>query len=323
MNLFITFLTTFLFLFHTNPLEAQSLIEDATGSVSSENVFTESIKIISNSKKIFIITNNGQNLSPGDFISLALNDKLAARALVAKAHQGQVGIKILKIYSLKQWAQLKKDLEIQIVKGDDSLFGRSTPQKSISEDTPKISSEEDLFNKDVVVSDDLTEIDDNKNRNIRPDNLISLFGGFYDAEEVESKGGVIRSNELGLSWAYQFHDNVFIEGAYGRVLIDNFPGDGTQTLVNHVMARLKYNFKGPLYTFIMPYLGFHTFSVSSPDAGKTNNNVTNEEELAAIDKLKKSGPTFGVTVLRRLVPGWFVKADLGSDLINLGFTIEF
>jgi hypothetical protein len=73
----------------------------------------------------------------------------------------------------------------------------------------------------------------------------------------------------------------------------------------------------------MPYLGFHSYTVSSPDAGKTNNSVTNEEQLTAIDNLKKSGPVFGITVMRRLVPGWFIKADVGSDILNVGFAIEF
>src|SRR5690606_39406867 len=91
---------------------------------TQENVFTETIKIISGSKKIFIITNNNQQLTPGDFISLALDNNLAARALVAKNHQGQVGIKILKIYSLTQWSRLRCDLDVQIIRGDDSLFAK-------------------------------------------------------------------------------------------------------------------------------------------------------------------------------------------------------
>jgi hypothetical protein len=49
--------------------------------------------------------------------------------------------------------------------------------------------------------------------------------------------------------------------------------------------------------------------------------VFNPKDTA--DNLKKSGPVFGITVLRRLVPGWFIKGDLGNDIINLGFAIEF
>lgn len=304
---------------------AQSLVEDANLSMPADgsgNTFNETIKIISASKKIFILTNNNQQLGPGDFISLALDNNLAARAVVAKTHQGQVGIKILKIYSLSQWGRLRRDQEVQIVKGDDSLFGKKVEKV---EETPvaKIKSEDDLYSGDVVVDDDVGIFDDNKNRHIKPDNIVALTGAFLEAAEVESRGGKVRANEFGVSWAFQFADNYFAEGLYGRALIDNFPGDGTQTLVNHLTARLKYNFKGPLYTFFMPYVGFHSYTVSSPDAGKSTSDITNAEELDAIDKLKKSGPVFGVTVLRRLVPGWFIKADLGSDIINVGFAIEF
>lgn len=315
---------------------AQNLVEDATSIVTNENVFKETIKIISNSKKIFIISNNNQQLGPGDFLSLALDDKLAARALVAKLHQGQVGIKILKIYSLKTWGNLKKDLEIQIVKGDDSTFEKSKEPKVEPEATgdSKIKSEEDLFakqssSKDVAIKsvietdEDISELDESKNRNIRPDNIAGIFAGFFDADEVASKGGAVRSNEFGITWAYQFADNFFIEGGYGRVLLDSFPGDGIQTLVNHVMTRLKYNFKGPLYTFILPYVGYQTFIISSPDAGKTTSQTVNDEELLAVNNLNRTGVVFGVTILRRLVPGWFVKADLGTDMINAGFAIEF
>jgi len=309
-----------------NPLSAtaQSLVEDANisaGYDGMDNVFIETIKIISNSKKIFIITNNNQQLGPGDFISLALENTLAARAVVAKTHQGQVGIKILKIYSVAQWGKLKRELPVQVIRGDDSTFGKKV-EKVEETNIARIRSEEDLYTGDVV-DDDIGIFDENKNRHIRPDNLVALTGAFYEAAEVEPKSGKIRTNEFGISWAFQFADNYFVEGLYGRALINSFPLDGSQTLVNHLTARLKYNIKGPLYTFFMPYVGFHTYTVSSPDAGKSGDLVADELQLKAVDDLKKSGPVFGVTVLRRLVPGWFIKADVGSDIINVGFAIEF
>lgn len=321
---YISLVFVYLTLIYGQPLEAQSLVEDANLSASYEgmdNVFVETIKIISNSKKIFILTNNNQQLGPGDFISLALDNNLAARAVVAKTHQGQVGIKILKIYSVTQWGRLKREQPVQVIRGDDSTFGKkieTAPENTIG----KIRSEEDLYTGDVV-DDEVGIFDENKNRHIRPDNLVALTGAFYEASEVASRGGKVRTNEFGLSWAFQFADNYFVEGLYGRALIDSYPLDGSQTLVNHLTARLKYNIKGPLYTFFMPYLGFHTYTVSSPDAGKSGNPIADDEQLNAINDLKKSGPVFGVTVLRRLVPGWFIKADVGSDIINVGFAIEF
>lgn len=310
----------------SNQLWSQSLIDDANLSMvadGSSGAFAETIKIISGSKKIFILTNNNQQLGPGDFVSLALDEKLAARAVVAKVHQGQVGIKILKIYSVAQWSKLRRDLEVQIVKGDDSNFGKKVENKPNETATAKIRSEEDLYTGDVVADGDLGIIDDNKNRHIKPDNIVSLFGSMFKANEIESRGGSLSQPMFGLSWAYQFTDNYFIEGVYGRALIDNYPAENAQTLVNQVAARLKYNIKGPAYTFFMPYLGFQTFSVSSPDAGKGTDPILNEEELNAINDLKKSGPVFGVSILRRLVPGWFIKADIGSDILNVGFSIEF
>jgi hypothetical protein len=312
--------------FLVNQAYSQSLVEDANLDDSNsmgETFFNETIKIISSSKKIFILTNNSQQLGMGDFISLAMENNLAARAVVVKTHQEKVGIKILKIYSLNQWGKLRRNQEVQIIKGDDSQFGKPKVELKTDSSIAKIKSEEDLFSSDVVVSDEVGDFEENKNRHIKPDNLVAISGAFYDAAEIESRGGIVRTNEFGASWGFQFSDNYFIEGLYGRSILDNYPGDGSQTLVNHLTARLKFNIRGPIYTFFMPYVGFHSYTVSSPDAGKTNNNAINDEELRATDSLKKSGPIFGVTVLRRLVPGWFIKGDLGSDIINLGFAIEF
>ncbi len=315
-----------IFLMLSDSSNAQSLVEDANLSspaAGNENLFNETIKIISESKKIFILTNNNQQLGPGDFVSLALENNLAARAVVAKSHQGQVGIKILKIYSLTQWGKLKRNQEVQIIKGDDSYFGKTPEVKTEETPVDKIKSEEDLYTGNVVVEDDIEVFDENKNRHIKPDNIVAVTGAFFDASEVESRGGVVRTTEFGISWAYQFADNFFVEGLYGRAALNNYPNEGMQTLVNHLTTRVKYNIKGPVYTFFMPYFGFHTYTVSSPDAGKTNDPLADEEQLVAIDNLKKSGPVFGVTILRRLVPGWFIKGDIGSDIVNVGFAIEF
>jgi hypothetical protein len=321
-------MTFFCFLLVTPlAIKAQSLVEDANLNATPpgpETVFNETIKIISNSKKIFILSNTNQQLGPGDFISLALNNNLAARAVVAKTHQDQVGIKIIKIYSLSHWGKLRRDIEVQIVKGDDSSFAKK-PVTQIKEENAntKIKSEDDLYSGDVIVEDDVGVFDENKNRHIKPDNLVSLTGAFFQAAEVESRGGTVRTQEFGISWGYQFVDNYFVEGLYGRALLNAYPRDGEQTLINHLTARIKYNIKGPLYTFFMPYVGFHTYDIRSPGAGKTTNASTNKEEIDAIDKLKKSGPVFGVSILRRLVPGWFIKGDIGNDIMSVGFAIEF
>ncbi len=309
-------------LFLTSGAGAQTLVDDARSPLTlgdRENTFAETIKIISASKKIFVITNNNQQLGVGDFISLALDNSLAARAIVAKTHEGQAGIKIIKIYSLSQWNRLKKGSDVLVIRGDDSSFGKKTETKvEITEQAPKIRSEEDLFNSTVV--DDAGELEDNSRRHIKPDNVVGAGLGFVDEQDLE--GGGQRAAQFSFSWAYQFTDNWFAEFNYSRAQFEDFPSQGAQTLVNVVTGRLKYNFKGPLYTFFMPYVGFYSQTVDS-NAGETNNAVLAQRELNRIEELKKTGPVFGITVLRRLVPGWFLKADLGTDVMNAGVAIEF
>lgn len=318
------FLCFYLFLSFGQSSYSQSLVDDVKAPLEQEaaeanGTFTETIKIISASKKIFVLSNNNQMLGPGDFISIALNNKLAARALVAKTYDGNAGIKIMKIYSMAQWTQLKRTMEVQIIRGDDSMFGKK-PEETKKEET-KIKTEDDLYDDKNLLEDDLTEIRDNNNRNIKPDNVVSVGVGFFSAKDANS--GTARSQELSAAWSYQFNDNFFIEGLYARSVLSDYPGNQAQTLVNKFSGRLKYCLKAPLYSYVLPYIGFYTQTVSSPDAGVGQTPSQAATETNLVNDLKKNGIAIGVTVLRRLVPGWFVKADLGTDVINIGAAIEF
>jgi hypothetical protein len=319
-------LITMTLLFLTQGVWGQTLVDEAKTPLSSgevtEGTFPETIKIISASKKIFILTNNNQLLNKGDFVSLALDDKLAARAIVAKNHEGQVGIKIIRIYSLTQWARMRIGQEVQVIRGDDSMFGKKVvEQKATEAPKPKIESEEDLYNDQVTLDDG--EFDDKSKRHIKPDNVVGVGFGFFAARDMENQ--TERATQLSAGWAYQFADNWFAEFFYARAQLTAFPNNSdkrSEALVNNVVGRLKYNFKAPLYSFIMPYIGFQSQTVSS-NAGETGVAATDAAELEAVDELKKTSPVFGVTLLRRLVPGWFIKADLGTDVLNVGAAIEF
>ena len=315
---------TFLLLFLSLASWSQSLIEDAKSPLNlgdEEGTFLETIKVIGQSKKIFVLTNNNQLLGQGDFISLALNNKLAARAVVAKTYDGQAGIKIIKIYSLTQWTLLKRGLEVQIIRGDDSMFGKKVAEKiAPTEEAPKIKTEEDLFS--VKDLDDSGDLEDDSKRHIKPDNVVSVAVGFLDAPLPDLNGGGARANQFTGTWAYQFADNWFGEFSYSAAAFDGYPAANAVVGVTTVTGRLKYNFKGPLYTFFMPYIGFRSQTIDT-DAGTTGNPVIDQRELEIVSELQKVGPVFGVTFLRRLVPGWFLKADLGTDVLNVGAAIEF
>ena len=86
---------------------------------------------------------------------------------------------------------------------------------------------------------------------------------------------------------------------------------------------MKYTVKLPLYTYALPYLGYQNVSVNCPGCGNTDIAAQNKKELDLVADTKKSQIIYGVSFLHRLVPGWFVKADLGIDMYNLGFAIEF
>jgi hypothetical protein len=300
------------------PLDGPATLPGAT--------FAETIKIISPSRKIFILSNNNQQLAPGDFVTLVLDDERAIRAVVAKSHDGNVGIKVLRIYSLARWGRLRKGTEVRVLRGDDAMFGKKEEPKAVdaSEEPPKIRDEDDLFNKNVVV-DDETEIGDveDTKRHIKPDNVVGI--GFGMINQKDAVGGSQRATQLSFNWGYQFADNWFAECTSARQSYEDYPGPQIATVVNDGIGRIKYNFKAPLYSFIMPYVGFRGRQVSSPNAGTKTTAAQKEKELQLIDKLEKdgNGPVVGVTLLRRLVPGWFLRADLGTDVLNLGVAIEF
>lgn len=303
---------------------SQDLMDDLSAPMElgdSGEMFTETVRIISRSKRIFIITNSNQMLNKGDFITIILNDRDAvARCLVGKIHQGNAGIKIMKIYSLKRWALMRKGLDIKILKGDDTFLFRKQVTKKSSEDEPKINSEEDLYDTNVIDED--LNMFGKDNRLIKPDNIVSAAYSQYRIAN-DLTGDTEAYTEFSGAWAYQFSDNIWLEGLYGRIMMSGVPAQSTQTLISNFTARLKYTFKAPLYSYFLPYIGYQVHSVSSPDAGNVNNAAEAEAELAFIDKLKKQRLVVGVTLLRRLVPGWFLKADLGTDQLSIGFAIEF
>ena len=308
---------------HSFNANSQGIVDDISEGTLSSDVFSESIRTISRSKRIFILTNSNQSLAKGDFITLSLpNSGPVARALVAKTYQGFAGIKIMKIYSLKRWALLKKGLGIDLIKGDDSSLFKKKKEKSIAkEEEVKIEGEEDLYSDNKLIGDD-TEFISKDSRHIKPDNIVSFAWGRHQFENTIDKD-IETNNQFFGQWAYQFADNYWLEGVYGRTLIDNFPATNTQTLLNNFVGRFKYVFKAPLYSYIVPYIGFQQVSVSSPEAGRTNDATLAQQELDLVDSLAKSGIVAGVTVIRRMVPGWFIKADIGTDAINIGFAIEF
>ncbi len=305
--------------------------EDRMESGSTEvapNLVAETIKVISPSKKIFILTNENKTFSKGDFISLLLGNKLVCRALVAKTNEEQLsGIKIVKIYNVNLWKQLAPGKEVLVLKGDDSYYSNleKTPKEveEKAKNESKVQDEDDLFNSTTLNDDDLS-LEENSNRLIKTDNLISAGIGLISGKDVEGQSK--RYAHFNGSWGYQLADNIWAELGAGTNTINDYPSTGLDTRMVNVTAKLKYTFNAPFYSYIMPYAGYQVVSVDSPGAGVEGDDKTADElaeEVRKVDDLKKSTVIFGVTVLKRIVPGWFIRADLGNDIFNAGLTLEF
>lgn len=306
-------------------------------SNNAPNLVNETIKSISASKKIFILTNESNSYSRGDYISILIQNQLVCRALVAKTTNEKLsGIKIVKIYNPTLWKQLSNNKEVLILKGDDSYYSNKPKavandgDKKSKKDELKIQSEEDLFNTTTVSNDDDQTFEENNKRLIKPDNLLGLKYSMLQSKT--SDGSSTRYAHIAGDWGYQIGDNVWAEFGVGTNTIRDYPdvtGDGgLDTRLISYSVRLKYTINAPFYSYIMPYAGYQLVTASSPGAGQQDvNNPQSDsnlaKELQLVDDLKKSGPIFGVTIMRRIVPGWFARLDLGTDLIGGGISLEF
>ena len=312
-------------------IEEEERVDSGINTEQAPALVSETIKSISPSKKIFLITNENQSFTKGDFISLLLTSKLAGRALVAKTTNDKIaGIKIVKIYNLALWKQITEGKVVSVLKGDDSYYTNKekAPEKGKTKpDQSKLQNDEDLFNSTSISGgeDDLS-LSENSKRLIRPDNLLSLNVGLIQGKDVD--GSKKNYTQLNGSWGYQLTDNLWGEIGVGTNTIRDYPFTGLDTRLTNIELKAKYTFSAPLYSYLQPYIGYQTILASSPGAGTDPGDGSRSaadlaQELQLVQDLKKSTVVFGITLLKRIVPGWFIHADLGTDIINGGLTIEF
>ncbi len=313
---------------------AQSLVEELREEESAIDIeapplVDERVVKTSKDRKIFILSNENNGYGQGDFVTLLVDKKLVSRALVAKVKGNVSGIKIIKIYNLDLWKELREKREVQVLRGDDSYFinlekrKSRTPEQDI-EDSLTIKDSDDLF--DTTSLDDEISEDEEKLRIIKPDNLVGV--GYGQIEGVDENGGSQGYSQLNFIWAYQISNNLFFEGIYGQNVINDFPSAGLDTEMNNFTFRAKYAFKSFASMILMPYAGYQMISVDSPGAGQqdSSNSQTEDDlnrEIELIEDLEKNSIIFGVTILKRLVPGWFARADLGTDILSAGISVEF
>ncbi len=301
---------------------SQSVIDSFNDSTSTDqrtyDLAIETIMNVSESKRIFLITNNQDSYARGDFITILLEQKPIARGLVAKINAQISAVKITKIYSIELFNSLRSSMEVQILRGDDSFYRLKKDEKK--EEEFKIESEEDLFDEATILDSDLNA-EDNKKQVIKNDNLISFGLGLvsgFDEGQNEAK-----NQQINFTYSYQIDANIWAEFYYGQHTIKEYPTSGIDTAIQNYAIRAKYAIKGPFYTVFMPYIGYQLIVPNSPAAGTNEDEDLATLENQRFESLKESKPIAGVTMLKRLVPGWFVKLELGTDIMNAGLALEF
>lgn len=317
-----------LFLSHESFVMAEDFFtETQVGSetVTIEDLATEAVQKISASKKILIVSNENKSFGKGDFITLFKKGLPFARSLAAKLTPNAAGIKIIKIYNLEVWNSIVLGDRIQILRGDDSSFRNKTENV---EEQLIIKEEEDLFNATQLEED--IDLDQNGARAIKTDNVMSLVYGTIAG--LNNDGSSASYNQFNFSWDFQLEDNIWANVSYGENLVFDYPTLGLDTKVTNLTIKIKYTIPAPLFSFVMPYVGYQIMSAASPGAGKLDPTCVTttcpkqtdlDLEVLKVDDLKKNSVVFGINILKRLVPAWFVKLTVGTDIVAAGMALEF
>jgi hypothetical protein len=277
----------------------------------------EKIEKISQSKRIIVLSNENQAFNMGDFISLLIKDKPVARAIVAKIKENIAGIKILKIYAQPEFDALALGNEVQIVRGDDSSYFKTKVEKDI----PK---EEDLFDKEAISDEELGDVDDKKDYLIVNSSIFNVALGSIDS--INLAGQSTRYGQLNAQYSYQVKRNFFVNLLYGQNTITDFPNFGLDTTLYNITARVKWTVQIFWGILLQPYAGYQVLIADSPGAGQNSGDNTSQPQLnaesALVDKMEDSKFIFGLSTLIKIVPGWYVQIDLGTDIANAGFSVE-
>ena len=148
---------------------------------------------------------------------------------------------------------------------------------------------------------------------------------FIGAEEL-NWGDDYRGSAPTIGFGINFKNNIGLFGSVGRLLIENQPAVGTQTLVGVFTAGMKYNYQTPINGLsINPLVGYVYYGVDSPDAGNTDNSAEAENELDEIQAIRDRSDIFaGFEIAQEISDSWAVslRADVtksGSLFLNKTF----
>ncbi len=279
-----------------------------------KDFFKETLLDISISKTVFILSNTNNKLFEGDFLTISLQGKSVCRALVIKIKDNKAAIHIKKIYSLTYWTFLKKNLIIDILKGDESeLVSHALNKKN----TPTL-----VNNSEDSLDEPLDNIESRDNKffflgvslglDIKKDSLF----------ENTQKYKYFPQYLIQLGFKYHF---LKIENLFGLSYYSQYPSEGMITFLVNAFPRIKVEFPVSDSLFLGCFGGMRIpLYISSPDAGTSSDATLADNENKLIEHLKTYNFDFGVYVLTKILPGWSVELSSSLQIpIQLTLQMEF
>ncbi|MFG1493185.1 hypothetical protein ACRXCV_00950 [Halobacteriovorax sp. GFR7] len=309
--LFLLFLSTTAF--------SQSAVNDFSNSANYD-LANEKLLRISGTRRIILVSNSQDSFAKGDYITILINKVPVARGVVPKQEENQAAVKITKIYDEDLFKNFFVNQDVQILRGDDSAYGKPSENP---EDQFKITDSESLYDDTTLLEEDLYGEDNQQTGVIKNDNIASVGIGLVDGFNTAGKQDT--NTQYNAAWSFQIEKNIWVEGFIGRHLIRAFPAEDIDTAVNQYIFRAKYAFEGPLYTVFMPYVGYKFATADSPGAGDVSKVGSDQaqRELDLVASVEQDEFVFGATGFKRLVPGWFLRVDIGTDVMGVGLALEF
>ncbi len=131
-------------------------------TLAKDSLFTENIITVGATRRIFILTNDNKKVIPGDYVTfISMEGKMLARAIVVKLRDDKFGARIKRIYDSTEWGKIREDTDVQLLKGDDSIFQRVQEQQAEAQNE-FLSNPSDAINSDYQLLSQDSSIDLNQ-----------------------------------------------------------------------------------------------------------------------------------------------------------------
>jgi len=299
-------------------------------TLAKDILFTENVITVGATRRIFIITNENKKVIPGDYITfVSMDGKMLARGIVVKLRDDKFGMRVKKIYDPTEWNKINEDDDIQILKGDDSLYTKMQKESIQTEEELK-ATPDDQLNSDFQLLSGSNDLDLGNQTQYEKNRTL----GVIDSPNILTAGiGRIRAIGTDLtdknylnyqfSYMYQIAKNIWPELSYSYSILKKFPAVDIDTGLHTLALKIRVAFDLGFYTYLLPYAGIKKGFADSPGAGDNPDAIAANNELALLDDAERMEAVYGVSLFKRLVPSWIFRLDVGNETLGVGIGIEY